>query len=260
LIYGLDLVGRPQTPYGISAAIVAVSIALGTVAVRHFRRHPHPLIDLSALRVPTFAITIWGASLFRIAIGATPFLLPLMFQVGFGMNAVTSGFLTLAVFAGNLLMKPATTPILRRFGFRTTMLYNGIFCAITFAACCFIFPDTPKYLIMAVLFVSGLSRSMQFTSLNTVGFADIPPSEMSAASTLSSTVQQVTFAMGVAFGAIALRIAGVVQGASGRTPTTADFHLAFGMVAVIALASIYDYFGLPANAGQEVSGQVTPPR
>ena len=200
LMYGLDLIGRQEIHWLTTGLLLACSLTLGIGAVRHFRRHPNPLIDLSSLQVPTFAVTIWGGSLFRIAIGATPFLLPLMFQIGFGMNAFSSGLLVLAVFAG------------------------------------------------------GLFRSMQFTGLTSLGFADIQQSLMSAASTLSSMVQQMTFGLGVAFGAIALRLAGPFHSANGSSFTVGDFRIAFSLAGLVALVAVVDCLGLAPNAGAEVSG------
>jgi EmrB/QacA subfamily drug resistance transporter len=255
LIFGLDLVGRLDSAWAIGTGMLAASVVLGTMAVRHFRRHPHPLVDLAALRVPTFAVSFWGGSLFRIAFGTTPFLLPLLFQIGFGMSAFASGLLVLSVFAGNLLMKPATTPILRRFGFRTTLIGNGALSAMTLLACCFLSPRTPLPLIALVLFVGGLCRSMQFTCLNAMAFADIPPARMSRSTTLSSTVQQMTLAVGVAFGAITLRLSSFLGGTFAQsTPTLLDFRITFALVSLVALAAIVDCFKLSPDAGSEVSG------
>jgi EmrB/QacA subfamily drug resistance transporter len=254
LMYGLDLIGRHEINWLTTGLLLVCSLAIGVSAVWHVRRHPHPLIDLSSLRVPTFAVTIWGGSLFRIAIGATPFLLPLMFQTGFGMDAFSSGLLVLAVFAGNLLMKPATTPVLRRFGFRTALIANGLLVAVTIFACALFTPSTPKAIIVAVLFAGGLFRSMQFTSLNTVGFADIRKSQLSGASTLSSMIQQMTIGMGIAVGAIALRLAGALHSTNAGSLTAGDFRIAFALVGVIALLAVIDSFSLASNAGAEVSG------
>ena len=252
--HSLDLIGRQEIHWLTTGLLLACSLTLGIGAVRHFRRHPHPLIDLSSLRVPTFAVTIWGGSLFRIAIGATPFLLPLMFQIGFGMNAFSSGLLVLAVFAGNLLMKPATTPVLRRFGFRTVLIGNGLLVAATIFACALFSASTPTAIIVIVLFAGGLFRSMQFTGLTSLGFADIQQSLMSAASTLSSMVQQMTFGLGVAFGAIALRLAGLFHSANGSSLTVGDFRIAFSLAGLVALVAVVDCLGLAPNAGAEVSG------
>jgi EmrB/QacA subfamily drug resistance transporter len=254
LMDGLDLIGRQEMHWLTTGLLLGCSLALGEVSVWHLRRHPHPLIDLSALRVPTFAVTIWGGSLFRVAIGATPFLLPLMFQIGFGMNALDSGLLVLAVFAGNLMMKPATTGVLQHFGFRRVLTGNGLLVAATIFACCLFSVSTPKAIIIAVLFAGGLCRSMQFTALTSLGFADIRQSEMSAASTLASLVQQMTFGMGVAFGAIALRLGGLFHSADASSLTVGDFRIAFGLVGTVALLGVIDSFGLALHAGAEVSG------
>ena len=227
LMYVLDLIGRQEIHWLTTGLLLSCSLTLGVASVWHLRRHPHPLIDLSSLRVPTFAVTIWGGSLFRIAIGATPFLLPLMFQIGFGMNAFASGLLILAVFAGNLLMKPATTRVLQRFGFRRVLIVNGLLVAASIFACSLFSASTPKAIIVVVLFAGGLFRSMQFTGLASLGFADIHQSQMSGASTLSSMVQQMTFGMGIAFGAIALRLAGLFHPANTESLTVGDFRIAF---------------------------------
>jgi EmrB/QacA subfamily drug resistance transporter len=255
LIFGLDLIGRLDSTWLLGTVMLALSVVLGIAAVTHFRRFPYPLVDLAALKVPTFAVSFWGGSLFRIAIGTTPFLLPLLFQVGFGLSAFVSGMLVLSVFAGNLLMKPATTPILRRFGFRTTLIGNGVLSALTLLACCFFTPNTSKLLIGFILFIGGLCRSMQFTCLNAMAFADIPPARMSRSTTLSSTVQQMTLAVGVAFGAIMLRMTSFLGGASAQSkPTILDFRITFALVGLVALAAIIDCFKLTPDAGSEVSG------
>src|SRR5271165_6710872 len=167
---------------------------------------------------------------------------------------VSSGLLVLAVFAGNLLMKPATTPVLRRFGFRTVLIGNGLLVATTIFACALFSASTPTAIIVVVLFAGGLFRSMQFTGLTSLGFADIQQSLMSAASTLSSMVQQMTFGLGVAFGAIALRLAGLFHSANGGSLTVGDLRIAFSLAGLVALVAVVDCLGLAPNAGTEVSG------
>ena len=151
-------------------------------------------------------------------------------------------------------MKPATTPVLRRFGFRTVLIANGLLAAVTIFACALFTSSTPKAVIVAVLFAGGLFRSMQFTSLNTVGFADIHESQLSGASTLSSMIQQMTIGMGIAVGAIALRLASALHSTNTGALTAGDFRIAFALVGVIALVAVIDSFSLASNAGAEVSG------
>ncbi|MGE8476633.1 MAG: MFS transporter, partial [Paraburkholderia hospita] len=214
----------------------------------------HPVVDLSAFRVKTFAVAMGGGSLFRVSISAVPFLLPLMFQLGFGMNAFHSGLLTLIVFAGNLSMKLVTTPVMRRFGFRPVLLVNGALAAISIAAMSLLTAATPLVPMAVVLFASGLSRSLQFTAVNTLAFADVPKLQMSGASTLSSTLSQMTMGMGVALGAIALRVAAWLHGHEAQSVTPADFSVAFLLVAAVGLVAIVDVFGLERDAGAHVSG------
>ncbi|NKJ04578.1 MULTISPECIES: DHA2 family efflux MFS transporter permease subunit [Rhizobium] len=254
LMYGLELVGRPDLIWLEASAYVVAGLVLLTVAVFHFLRTEHPLIDLSGLKLPTFAVTISGGSLFRTAIGAVPFLLPLMFQVGFGLSAFHAGMLTLAVFAGNLAMKPGTTPILRRFGFKPVLIVNGILNAAFIAACALFSPDTPVWLVVPVLFIGGMCRSMHFTALNTIAFADIPPQKMTGANTLFSTVFQLTMGMGIAVGAIGIRIGQAVSAPLGVGGIVAiEFRLAFVLLGIIALFAVLDCLPLDRRAGDNVA-------
>ena len=253
LIYGLELLSRDQTSRIIVGATLMFAGVLWLVATFHARRHPHPLLDLRALQIRSYAVTIWGGSFFRMAISSIPFLLPLLFQIGFGLNAFTSGLLVLAVFAGNIVMKPLTTPILRRFPFRTTLLVNGCVNAIIILACALLKPTTPIPAIVALLFASGLTRSMQYSALNTLAFADVPEVWMSGANTLFNMTQQLSMAMGIALGAVALRIAGIFgpPSASGTLPL-AYFHTAFLIVGAIALIAVLDVTRLESTAGDSV--------
>jgi MFS family permease len=170
------------------------------------------------------------------------------------MNAFESGLLTLAVFAGNLSMKLITTQVMRRFGFRPVLIVNGVLAALSLAAMSVLTPSTPRFVIVAVLFASGLSRSLQFTALNTLSFADVPKSQMSAASALSSTLFQMTMGVGVAVGAIALRIGEWLHGHDAHSIGPEDFSVAFLIVALVGLLGVADLFGLARDAGARVSG------
>jgi EmrB/QacA subfamily drug resistance transporter len=253
-MYGMELVGRENATWGSTSFYLLCGCVLGVLAVLHFRRAATPLLSLALLKIKTFAITIEGGSLFRIAISVSPFLLPLMFQVGFGLNAFQSGILMLGLFVGNLTMKPATTWVLRRFGFRSVLIWNGILTAILMLGCAVLFPQTARTMILAVLFVNGLCRSMQFTCLSTLAFADIPKPELSSATSFFSMITQMSMGMGVAVGAIFLRVAGLLDGNAHGIPTTRDFHLAFVFVAALTILATLDCFTLEREAGADVSG------
>jgi MFS family permease len=253
-MYGMELVGRESATWGAPSFYLICGGVLGVMAVMHFRRATTPLLTLDLLKIKTFAITIEGGSLFRVAISVSPFLLPLMFQVGFGLNAFQSGMFMLALFAGNLSMKPATTWVLRRFGFRSVLIWNGVLTAVLMLGCAALFPQTSRTIILVVLFVNGLCRSMQFTCLSTLAFADIPKPELSSATSFFSMITQMSMGMGVAVGAIALRAAGLLDGNAHGTPTTKEFHIAFLLVSALTLLATFDCFSLDREAGAAVSG------
>jgi EmrB/QacA subfamily drug resistance transporter len=254
LTWGAEVAGSLHPDWIEAGACMAAGAALLMVLGWHLRRAAHPLIDLASFAIPTFAITIVGGSLFRMAIGAVPFLLPLMFQLGFGLDAFHSGLLVIAVFAGNLMMKPATTPILRRFGFKPVILVNGLANVGSLAACCLLSPATPVWIIAAVLFVGGLTRSMQFSALNTIAFADVPQQRMAAANTLFSTAFQVALGLGVALGATGVRLGhwSAQQLGIGHWPAI-DYRLAFVLVALVSLLGLADALRLDPAAGEQVA-------
>jgi hypothetical protein len=246
---GIEAASRPDVPLLLSLGMLLAGIALLLVSARHLRRAEHPLFDLAPLRIDTFRVTAVGGSLFRTAIGTAPFLLPLMFQLGFGYSAVDAGVL-LWLFAGNLCMKPGTTWIMNRFGFRRVLIVNGMLVTAGFAACAVLTADTPRALVAALLFFTGMTRSMQFTALNTIGFADVPQAHMRDATTLFSVLQQMNAGMGIAVGALALSIAQLIRGSAGAVSASAgDFRLGFWLITALAALAIVDSLWLPVQAG-----------
>jgi len=253
LIYGLELMSRDQTTRKTIGSTLLFTAAIWLVATLHAKRHAHPMMDLRALAIRSYRLTIWGGSFFRMATSSIPFLLPLLFQIGFGLNAFSSGLLVLAVFAGNIAMKPLTTPILRRFPFRSVLLVNGTINALVIFGCALLGPKTPIPAIVALLFASGLTRSMQYSALNTLAFADVPEIWMSGANTLFNMTQQLSLAMGIALGAVALRIAGLwgPRAASGSI-SIGNFHSAFLIVGAVAVLVVLDALSLDRTAGDGV--------
>ena len=256
VVGAVDALGNGQQRPAIALPLLGAGLMLGAAGVRHLRRHPTPLIDLSPLRIPTFAAVAWGGSLLRVAIGSLPFLLPLLFQIGFGFDALISGALLMFVFAGNLAMKTVTTPMLRRFGFRRVMLVNGVLVAGSIAACALLARETSYWLVAAILFAGGAFRSMQFTSLATIQFADIPNHRVADANTLAAIVQQLMLGLGVVFGAALLNASAWLRGHPPGEPGPVDFHAAFLVTALVALLGLLDTLRLDRDAGSRVSGHV----
>lgn len=246
---GIEMASRADVTALVSIGTCAAGIALLAATAAHLRRAAHPLFDLAPLSIPTFRVTAFGGSLFRTAIGTAPFLLPLMFQVALGWSAVESGALLLWLFAGNLCMKPGTTWIMNRFGFRTVLVGNGALVALGFAGFTLLGPDTPRAVVAGLLFFSGLVRSMQFTALNTIGFADVPEAQMRDATTLFSVLQQMNAGMGIGVGALALSVAETLRGTHAGAAGTGDFHLAFWLITALAALGVADSVLLPRSAG-----------
>jgi len=251
LLYGVEMLGQSRANLLEGLSLSGAGLILGVFAWRHMRRHAQPLLALGVMGIRTFSVCLCGGSIFRIAISTLPFLLPLMFQLAFGLSAFDAGLLVLAVFAGNLAMKPFTTRVMRRWGFRPVLMINGILGVLEIAACALLDERMSWALILFILFVGGLSRSMQFTVFNTLGFADIPKAQMSDASTLFSMFFQLSMAMGVAIGALLLRLAMNIHGNTEHAETV-DFQLTFLCVAVIAGIALLDNLRLPPQAGESV--------
>lgn len=254
LIYGLDLIGLAGSDKALAVALIAGALALGVAAVRHARRTPTPLLDFRALRWPTFRLSVaTGGFLARLAISATPFLIPLMFQLGFGFDAFQAGMMVVAYMAGNLAMKTVTTPVLRWFGFRPVLIGANLVTAAALASCAFFTRATPQLLIWAVLFAAGLSRSMTFTATNTLTFADVADHEKAGATALSAMLTQLSASLGVGIAALALNLSLALF----RRPGLGliDFRFAFLVVAAIAAAAAAGFLRLDPAAGSEVSGR-----
>jgi MFS family permease len=239
---------RPHWLVAIGALLVAL-VAL-TWTVRHLLRARTPLVDLGILAVPTFRVTALGGSVFRAVITAIPFLLPLFFQLGFGWTAAHAGLVVIALFAGNIGIKPVTTPLMRRFGMRTVMLGSVIASAACLIGMAFLTPATPLLALLALLALSGVFRSIGFTTYNTVAFADVPTPRMTSANTLMSTLQELGGGLGVAAGALLVRL-GAGVGESGEDA----YRLAFVLLAVLLLVPAAEAVLLPRTAGNVVAGR-----
>ncbi len=253
LVYGMELLGGQPPEWAAAGGATAAGTLLCALAARHLLRARYPLIDLRTLRVPTFLVSNAGGALFRAAISAVPFLLPLMFQGAFGWSPAASGLALISVFAGNIAVKPFTTPLLRRFGFRRVLLVNGAATAVTFVLCGLIGPRTPMAAVVAALFLGGVCRSISLSGYTTIAFADIEADRTSTANALSSTVQQLATGMGVTFAALALQVAGPLSSLVGLRGPAAPYHVAFMLLALIPLAAVAEAVRLASDAGSSVT-------
>jgi len=253
IAFGLSVAGLNLLPWTIVASLVAIGTIAMTLYVLHARRTGSPVLDFTLLRLPTLRASIIGGFMFRLGIGALPFLLPLLMQVGFGLSPFKSGLVTFASAVGAMGMKTLAARIIRTFGFRNLMTVNAVGSSVFLAACAFFTVTTPLPLIMIILVVGGFFRSLQFTAINTVAYAEVEPSQMSRATTLVSVNQQLAISAGVAVGAASVE------------STMAWYHLpdlnadvfapAFLLVSLISAASAWFFWQMPDDAGNEISGR-----
>ena len=254
LMLGFSTGGRHLIPIEASLASGLVGAVLIGLYVLHARRTAFPLLDLSLLRVPTLFNGLMGGFLFRIGVGATPFLLPLMLQLGFGLSPLQSGLLTFASAAGAMVMKGLAAHILRLAGFRAVLAWNALVSAAFLGASGLFTPATPALVMLAVLLVGGCFRSLQFTAINTIVYSDVPPERMSAATSLVGTSQQISLGAGVALGGLALDAA--TRFRVGQELTAGDFWPAFLLVALLSASSTLFFRRLDPDAGADMAGRI----
>lgn len=269
-----DGVGFALLALGLTAALGAVETAgkglvggglewlvaaLGVVALGWYvwrsRRVAHPLIDLGILRLPTYRASIIGGTPLRIAIGASPFLLPLMLQLGFGLSALASGTLTVATAVGSLATRAVMTRVIRNVGFRPLLIGTTVATSLAYASYSLFTPATPHPLIFATLMLGGLVNSMGMVALQTLGFSEIPTARMSHGTTLNSMAQQLSLSVGVLLGSHLLALAALWRGGDAAHLVAGDFAPAFVCIGVITMLSLLWFTRLPVDAGAELRGR-----
>jgi EmrB/QacA subfamily drug resistance transporter len=251
LLFGIDAAANESMPEPLAFACIAIGAAALALYVVHARRAAEPILDLGLLRVPTFRASVTGGSLFRIGAGALPFLLPLLFQMGFGYTAFQSGMITFVAAVGALGMRSVGSHILKRFGFRRVLVWNALLAAAFIAACALFEPGLPHLVILATLFLGGVFRSLEMMSINALAFADLDHRQMSHAISFSSIAQRLSQSTGIALAAFVLHVAG---GGAG-TPPLAAFSVAFVTVALVSCSSVLIFARLHADAGAELAGR-----
>lgn len=246
LVYLGSLLAERDPGMILTIGWAVVGFGLVGLAIAHQLRAPHPLLDLRALRIETFRLSHAGGSLFRLTVNAVPFLLPLLFQDVFGYSPLLSGALVLFVFVGNLAIKPATTSLLRRFGFPAVIVAASAAAALSMALMALLSSSTPLWVVIVLLTASGVARSTGFTAYNTIAFADVERVEMTDANTLASTLQQLAAGFGVAVGAVALRLGDSFGSGSGA------FGFAFAVLALLTALATVEGLLLSKSAGENI--------
>jgi EmrB/QacA subfamily drug resistance transporter len=251
LAFGFTTIGQGLLPPAVVLSLLVAGVIGCWLYVRHARTAPAPLLDLRLLKIETFFASVVGGFVFRVGIGATPFLLPLLLQLGFGLTPWQSGMLTFSTALGAMAMKTTAAPILRRFGFKQVLVVNAVLSAVFIGVPALFTQATPHAVILTVLLIGGFFKSLQFTSVNSLAYADIEPKEMSAATSFASVAQQLSMSAGVAVGALVLEFQRHGRPAAAVEPS--DFTAAFLVIAVISAASALIFMTMPKTAGTSLS-------
>src|SRR5262245_32582919 len=257
LAFGFSVLGLDYLPWWLVAALLGTGAVASIAYVGDAPATPAPVLDLTLLKVPTFRASVVGGALFRIGVGATPFLLPLLLQVGFGFTPFRSGLITFCSALGAMTMKAVVSGVLRQFGFRAVLTVNAVFSSFFLAACAAFTPTTPIPVMMAVLLIGGFFRSLEFTSLGALAYADIEPQRVGRATALASVAQQLSLSMGVAVGALAVDL--TVQFRGHTAIMADDFAPAFLFVAAISALAAPIFWRLPRDAGAELADRTPAP-
>jgi len=253
LVYGFDSLGHPGLPPLVIAALLAGGALSCLLYVLHSRRTPDAILDLSLLAIRTFRASAVGGLFSRLILGAAPFLVALLLQLGFGLSAFQAGLLTFTSAIGAIIVKATAPAIIRRLGFRTVLIANALAVAATSAAYALLDAGTSHWILVIALLVGGFFRSLQFTTLNAIAYADVPPERMSRASSFSSMFQQLAQSLGIGLAAAVISIA---RGWNGRTIASAtDIAAAFPIVAIISLVGLFYFVRLPLDAAAHVAGR-----
>ncbi|MBV9218166.1 MAG: MFS transporter [Methylobacteriaceae bacterium] len=252
LMSGFEMVGRGVGSSNVAAALLALGLATALAYWRHALRHSHPVLDFRLMSIPTFRLSVLSGTLSRIAVGAMPFLLPMMLQIGFELSAAQSGLVTFTSASGSLFMRLTAPWFLRRLGFRRVLVWIGLTAALLLASCAAFRPSWPMPAIYAVLFLQGFFQSLQFMAYNTIAYADVPAARMSAATSFYTTFQQLSLALGIAFSASAL--AASVRAFGHGEPLLWDFSVAFLAVSAVSLFAPAVSLLLDQSAGAQISG------
>ena len=251
LFFGFELASHPGLMIEVFG-LLGTGALFGVLYIRHARRTADPILDLSLMRLPSFGTSVIAGSLTRITQGAQPFLLPLMLQLDFGLTAAQSGTIVIATAVGSMSMKAFAARILRRFGFRNSLIVNGVLASAGYALCAAFRPGWPTPVIFGVLVVCGFFMSFQFTAYNTVAFDAVPSSRMSSATSFYTTFQQLMLSVGICVAALALQGSMVLRGHP--HPALNDFSVAFLVVTLISLGATIWNTRFGRQAGAEISG------
>jgi EmrB/QacA subfamily drug resistance transporter len=253
LSWVLEIFGEHYLDATLIGILLGLSFALLAAYGLHTRDKRHPLLQLALFKIRTFRVAVAGGFVTRFGLGGMPFLLPLLYQVGLGFPAWQSGLLMMPSAAAAMFMKVISIRVLKQFGYRPVLIINTLLIGSTIMMYSLVDSSTAIYWIISISLAQGLFNSLQFSSMNSMAFADVSSRQASMASTIASSVQQLSISFGLAFASI---IAGLFLGdipQSNRTAVTDALHNAFITLGGLTILSSLSFWALRKNDGDNVS-------
>jgi MFS family permease len=249
----LEVFGEHKLDVTSASVLLFIACALLAAYVWHAREAEFPLLRLALFKIRTFRVSVLGGFITRIGVGGLPFLLPLLYQLGLGLPAWQSGLLMMPSAAAAMGMKMISVRVLGRFGYRQVLTVNTLLIGITISMFSFVQQGTPLYVIVAISLCLGFFNSLQFSSMNSIAYADVDNSNSSMASTMASSMQQLSMSFGLAAGSL---VTGWFLGdlpQSNRVALTSALHHAFITLAVLTVLSSAMFWTLRKSDGEAIS-------
>ncbi len=255
LIYGFDRITAPDTARAVAWACLVGGLAFTVAAIRHARGAAHPLLSLEPFKSHVFRVIVGGTgALARLPMRALPFVMPLALQIGLGMNAFVAGILLMASAGGDLVLKPVIRTVLRRHGFRDALIWSQVASIATIAALALALWGAPPWAFFVLLAASGLARSLLFSGMSALLYADIDDAQAESATVVWNVVQQVTNAFAISFSVIILNGLAWLRGDYGGHPAIGDFAWTLALLAALGLPALAGFVRLKPDAGASLSG------
>lgn len=251
VLYGLESFAHGWSSTVLSSALLLSGCVFSYLSIKHLQSAKSPLFTLGPISIKTFSLATYRAGTFvRVGLTATPFVLPLFLQVAFDLTPLEAGGYVMVYFVGNLVTKTVSPQILAKYGFRKLLMANGTLCSISIALMAVVLP-LQNELTLVLLFVSGVFRSLQFASVNSLTFADIEGPARSSAATLSTLSMHISSALAVALSVVVLHASRVINH---RTDLALlDFQLTMFALAILVAVMSLRFFKLSPSDGLAVS-------
>ncbi|MDP3138082.1 MAG: MFS transporter [Burkholderiaceae bacterium] len=252
LLGALETVGKALLPIWASVLLAGLGAWSFWRYCLHGRSLEHPMIDLAILRFRTFRTVVIGGVPLRLAIGASPFLLPLMLQLGFGMSPLMAGLFTMATAIGAFGTRFVMKRVILKMGFRHLLMGSAMLTSFFYMSYSLFSPTTPHPLMFATMLLGGLVNSLGMVAMATLGYADIPQHRMSHATSLSTVIQQLSLSFGVVLGASLVTAAAWWYGDDPAHLMARDFSPAFVVVGLLTMLSLIAFMRLSPRDGAEM--------